>query len=252
MNDTAIILTAFGTSTEARTTYDLFEAQARKIFPQHDIHWAYTSRTLRAAMALKGILWRSPEELLRDLPERGYGRAVIQSLHIVPGREFEKIASAAEKAPLPVAVGKPLLSCSADCSLVLDALAASIPDPASTITVLAGHGTPHPAATAMYSEFSLQLHVRYTENVYLCMVEGEPSWQGTRMRINKSSLQRVCIIPFMFVAGDHILHDVLGDGDSWLTQLDGFEVDALRSGLGHNPAVADIFFQHMQAALNRL
>ncbi len=106
MNDTAIILTAFGTSTEARATYDFFEAQARERFPQHDIHWAYTSRTLRAKMALKGILWRSPEELLRELPERGYRRAVIQSLHIVPGKEFDKIAAAAAQAPLPAAVGK--------------------------------------------------------------------------------------------------------------------------------------------------
>ena len=154
--DTAIILTAFGTSTEARATYDFFEARVRERFPQHDILWAYTSRTLRAKMALQGILWRSPEELLRDLPERGYGRAVIQSLHIVPGKEFEKIAAAAAQAPLPAAVGKPLLSCSADCALVLDALAAHIPDPASTITVLAGHGTPHHEATAMYNEFSRQ------------------------------------------------------------------------------------------------
>ena len=252
MNDTAIILTAFGTSTEARATYDVFEAGVLQQFPQYDIHWAYTSRTLRAKMALKGIVWRSPAELLRDLPERGYRSAVIQSLHIVPGKEFEKIAVAAAQAPLPAAVGRPLLSCSADCSLVLDGLAAHIPDPASTITVLAGHGTPHHEATAIYNEFSRQLHVRYSENVYLCMVEGEPSWEETLKRIQKSPLRRVRIVPFMFVAGDHILHDVLGAGNSWLAQLEGYEVDALRSGLGHNPAVVDVFFQHMQAALTLL
>ncbi len=84
------------------------------------------------------------------------------------------------------------------------------------------------------------------------MVEGEPSWEETLKRIQKSPLRRVRIVPFMFVAGDHILHDVLGDGNSWLAQLEGYEVDALRSGLGHNPAIADIFFQHMQAALTLL
>jgi sirohydrochlorin cobaltochelatase len=251
-NDTAIILTAFGTSTEARATYNFFEEKVRERFPQYDIHWAYTSLTLRAKMARKGVLWHSPEELLRDLPERGYRRAVMQSLHIVPGREFEKIAAAAAQAPLPAAVGKPLLSCSADCSLVLDVLAAHIPDPTASITVLAGHGTPHYEATALYSEFSRQLRLRYAKNVHLCMVEGVPSWEETLKRIRKSPLRRVRIIPFMFVAGDHILHDVLGDGGSWLSQLEEYEVDALRSGLGHNSAIVDIFFQHMRAALTLL
>ena len=250
--DTAIILSAFGTSTEARATYGFFEARVREHFPQYDIHWAYTSRTVRAKMARKGIIWHSPEELLRYLPERGYRRAVIQSLHIVPGKEFEKIAAAAAQAPLSAAVGKPLLSCSADCSLVLDVLSAHIVDPASTITVFAGHGTPHHEATALYSEFSRQLRLRYAENVHLCMVEGEPSWDETLKRLQKSALRRVRIIPFMFVAGDHILHDVLGEGDSWLAQLEGYEVHALRSGLGYNSAIVDIFFQHMQAALTRL
>jgi len=252
MTDTAIILTTFGTSTEARATYALFEAQARERFPEHDILWAYTSRTLRAKMALQGIIWRSPEALLRDLPERGYRRAVIQSLHIVPGKEFDKIVAAAAQAPLPSTVGMPLLSCSADCALVLDALAASIAGPASAITVLAGHGTPHHEATALYSEFDRQLQKRYPKNVHLCMVEGNPTWDDTLACIQKSLLRRVRIVPFMFVAGDHIMHDVLGDDDSWASQLEGYKLEALRGGLGHNPAIVDIFFQHMQDALTRL
>ena len=252
MTDTAIILTAFGTSTEARTTYAFFEAQAHERFPQHDILWAYTSRTLRAKMAHQGIIWRSPEELLQDLPDRWYRRAVIQSLHIVPGREFEKLVAAAAHAPFPTAVGQPLLSCSADCIQVLDTLAANIADPASTITVLAGHGTPHHEARALYSEFARHLRKRYPENVHLCMVEGEPSWDETLKRLQKSALRRVRFVPFMFVAGDHIIHDVLGDGDSWASQLEGYEIEAPRSGLGFHQGIVEIYFQHMQDALNRL
>lgn len=252
MNDTAIIMTAFGTSTEARATYDFFEAQAREHFPQHDIFRAYTSRTLRAKMALNGIIWRSPDELLHDLPEQGYQCAVIQSLHIVPGREFEKIAAAAAYAPLPTAVGRPLLSCSADCAQVLDALAADIADPALTITVLAGHGTPHHEARALYGEFARQLRKRYPKNVHLCMVEGEPSWDETLKSMKKSALRRVRFVPFMFVAGDHIIHDVLGDGDSWASQLEGYEIEALRSGLGLHRGIAEMYFQHVQDALKSL
>ena len=252
MHDTAIILTAFGTSTEARTTYAFFETQARERFPDHDIFRAYTSRTLRAKMALQGIIWPSPEELLHDFSELGYRRAVMQSLHIAPGKEFEKIVSASAQAPLPTAVGQPLLSCSADCALALDALAADIADPASTLTVLAGHGTPHHEACALYSEFARWLRNRYPKNVHLCMVEGEPSWNETLRCIQKSALRRVRIVPFMFVAGDHILHDVLGDDDSWASQLEGYEIEALRNGLGLNQGIVEIYFQHLQDALKRL
>jgi len=250
MNDTAIILTAFGTSTEARSTYAFFEVCARERFPRHDILWAYTSRTLRKKMALDGIIWQSPEELLRDLPERGYGRAVVQSLHIVPGREFEKIAAAASHSALPATVGKPLLSCSTDCMLVLDALAADIADPSACITVLAGHGTPSHEAQALYGTFARELQKRYPENVHLCMVEGAPAWDDTLRRIKESPLRRLRFVPFMFVAGDHIARDVLGETDSWASQLERYEVEAIRSGLGLNRAVVDIFFAHLQNALN--
>ena len=250
--DTALILTAFGTSTEARTTYEFFEAHVREFFPQYDIHWAYTSRTLRAKMALQGIMWRNPDEFLLDLPERGYSRAVIQSLHIVPGKEFEKIVKAAAQAPLPTTVGMPLLSCIADCELVLDALASDIADPASSTTVLAGHGTPHTEATALYNEFARQLRKRYPKNVHLCMVEGEPSWDDTLKCIHNSLLRRVRIVPFMFVAGDHIVHDVLGDDDSWASQLGGYEIDAQCRELGLNQGIMEIYFQHLQDAIKRL
>ena len=249
---TAIVLTAFGTSTEARGTYTFFEEQARRQFPDHDVLWAYTSRTLRAKMAREGEVWLSPEELLRELPARGYSAAAIQSLHVVPGIEFEKITAAAAHAPLPTAVGAPLLSCSADCGAVLDALARDIGDPSACITVLAGHGTPHHGAQSLYGEFSRLLSARYPENVHVCMVEGDPSWEDALVRIRRSSCRRVRLVPFMFVAGDHIVNDVLGDDDSWASQLDGYAVEGSRRGLGLNRAIDEIYFLHLQEALNRL
>ena len=250
--DTAIILTAFGTSTEARSTYDFFEAQARKRFPLHDVFWSYTSRTLRAKMALDDILWRSPEELLHDLPVLGYRRAVIQSLHIVPGKEFEKIVTAAVQAPLPTAVGNPLLSCNSDCAPVLESVVADISDQPSTITVLAGHGTSHHEACSLYSEFGRHLRKRYPKNVLLCMVEGEPSWNEILKSIQKSPLRRIRFVPFMFVAGDHIIHDVLGDDDSWASHLEGYEIDAQCRGLGLNQGIIEIYLQHLQDAIKSL
>ena len=252
MNDTAIILAAFGTSTEARDTYAFFDARVREQFPGYDILWAYTSRTLRGKMAREGLVWQSPEELLLELPEKGYKQAVVQSLHIVPGREFEKIAAAAQQAPLPVSVGRPLLAGKKDCDDVLASRAGDIADPAGCITVVVGHGTKHAGAHNMYLLFQGCLKKRYPGNVFLSMVEGDPSWPETLQAIRKSAIRNIKFLPLMFVAGDHIINDVLGAANSWAAQLAGFTLAAQTKGLGHHAQVVKIYFQHLQDALNRV
>lgn len=252
MSETAIILSAFGTSTEARDTYAFFEARVRERFPGNDILWAYTSRTLRGKMAREGVVWQSPQELLRELPGKGYAKAVLQSLHIVPGKEFDKIVAAAQEAPFPVLVGRPLLAAKKDCEDVLAALAADIADPDTCITVVVGHGTPHEAAQSAYHHFNQVLAARYPRNVFLAMVEGEPDWAAAIQAIRQSSIRKVKFVPLMFVAGDHIACDVFGDSDSWASQLAGYALEAPAKGLGFNEQVIHIYFQHLQEALNRV
>jgi len=249
-NDTAIVLTAFGTSTAARDTYAFFEARVRERFPDYDVLWAYTSHTLRAKMAREGRVWQSPHEILQELPLKGYKKAVLQSLHIVPGKEFEKIVAAAQQAPLPVAVGRPLLAGKHDCDAVLAALSGDIPDPAASITVVVGHGTPHAGAQNIYRLFQRCLTERYPHNVFLSMVEGDPSWDETVQAVRQSPIKNIKFLPLMFVAGDHIINDVLGDADSWAAQLAGYRLEARTKGLGFNGQVIKIYFQHLHEALN--
>lgn len=249
MSDTALVLAAFGTSTEARDTYAFFEARARERFPHHDIFWAYTSHTLRGKMAREGLAWQSPEELLRELAGKGYAQAVLQSLHIVPGREFEKVMAAARQAPLPVSVGGPLLACSGDCSAAAGALEGDIADPTGCITVVVGHGSPDEAAQNAYRQFSHCLAVRYPCNVLLAMVEGEPAWDAALHAIRLSGIKKVKFLPLMFVAGDHIANDVLGDTDSWAAQLAGYDLQVATRGLGFNDRVVHLYFEHLQEAL---
>ena len=40
----AIVLTAFGTTTNAFSTYQNIENQVKERFPGHEIRWAYTSK----------------------------------------------------------------------------------------------------------------------------------------------------------------------------------------------------------------
>jgi len=253
MSKQALVLTAFGTSTKARDTYEYCEKRLRERFPGQDIFWAFSSSMLRAKMSAENLHWNSPGQVLKQLGQQGYTRAAVQSLHVVPGIEFDKVQSVDIPAGLAVAVGRPLLDCEADCRRVLDALAVRIPGPSDAFTVLAGHGTPHSGANDMYRLFERCLEERCGTQVCLAMVEGMPSWEQALAKIRRSGLQAVSIVPLMFVAGEHIMNDVLGDRDgSWKSSLSGFRVDGSAGGLGLNDNILTIYADHIEAALQQL
>jgi sirohydrochlorin cobaltochelatase len=249
----ATVLTAFGVSTSAKETYLFFEQIFRKRFPDEAVYWAYSSKTLRHAMKEKGVSWESPENILSRLKMKGYTSAVLQSLHIVSGIEFDKVLSAAKQAPINVSVGMPLLTNESDCNRAIDAISSEISDPMERITVLAGHGTVHPRARSKYALFEKCLKLRYPKNVHLCMVEGEPSFPSVYEKIKKADIRNIKFVPLMFVAGEHIFSDVLGNQkESWKSRLTGFDIEVCEKGLGFNEKILEIYFDHMQNAMDQL
>jgi len=250
MSGQALILGAFGTSTAARNTYDFFDTQARRYFPQHGIFWAFTSHMLRTITAGSAPGMESVEAVLARVGQAGYRRIVLQSLHVAPGSEYEKLAAAARLQGGAVKIGQPLLASDDDCRMVIDALARRFADPSAAVTVLVAHGSAHRGAAASYGRFGQLLAERSVPNVHLCMVEGEPSWQHMLGKIKASRLKRVKFIPLMFVAGEHMISDVLGDqADAWVRQLPGWEIDATERGLGWNEEIVRIYLDHASAAL---
>ncbi len=251
VNDRALVLAAFGTSTVARDTYDFFDDLARRRFPQHDIFWAFSSQMLREAMASRQMTMESPDEVLNRLRHTGYRQIVLQSLHVVLGFEFKKLAAAARTHGSLVSLGRPLLADEADCRRTIEALAERIPDTHDRITVLVGHGSTYAEAAATYVQFDRLLAGRFPSHAHLCMVEGEPSWESIRGKIITSGIKKIRFIPLMFVAGEHMLSDVLGDQEtSWIRQLPGWEIDGTERGLGWNEKVAKIYLDHAADAMS--
>ena len=253
MKDRAIVLAAFGTSTEARDTYSFFEKNIRRRFAEEDIFWSFTSKILRKKTRNDKEPWKSPAQVLKTLGDLGYKNVVIQSLHVVAGIEFEKLTRSGRRSGLNISVGLPLLSSEIDCYRTIDKLVDDIPDPDNSVTVFVGHGTPHSSAAAMYMQFEECVRSQYPFNVHVSMIEGPPYWKLALEEIRKNPLKKIKIIPLMFVAGDHILNDVLGDDeDSWKTQLEGYEIDSSAKGLGYNKNIHKIYFDHMSDAIERL
>jgi sirohydrochlorin cobaltochelatase len=255
MDTIPVIAAAFGTSTQAQDTYRFFEERFRSAFPGRTLLWAYTSRMLREKMNQRQAGWKSLEEVLYDLEQQGCERAVIQSLHVIPGVEFHKIAAAAGATRIRTAIGRPLLCSDEDCLNVIDALADRIFCGDGRATVLVGHGTYH-LAGAVYARLEKIVSARYPEHVHVSVVEGEPSWEAARAALQRSAAKTVKFIPLMFVAGEHIMNDVLGAGtndeeSSWRSQLAGLEIDGAEKGLGFNEKIVAMYLAHMKAAMEK-
>ncbi len=179
----AIVLVAFGTSTKAFETYKYFEDKVKERFPDHEIRWAYTSKIVREK--LKEEQQRELPDLtqtLEDLKAKGVTQVAVQSLHVVPGEEWEKKVKICQETPgLKIALGKPLLSSLSDRQRVLQALAKDFPaDFKENAVLLVGHGSPSPAGM---QGISLLVHPdAFQVKREKCLFRGDRRPTGTEKR----------------------------------------------------------------------
>jgi len=255
----AIVLAAFGTSTKAFETYNHFEQQVKARFPGYEIRWAFTSRKIRDKLAQeKGQRLNDLPTTLQALKAAGFNRVAVQSLHVVPGEEWDKkVVEESRKVPgLQVALGKPLLSSPEDEARVLKAIAQSFPqDLKNTAVVLVAHGSPSPEGTAAYLAFSRLLVSQY-QNVFLGTVEGKPTREEAMAAVKQANPATVVLMPFLFVAGEHVANDILGDNpESWKSELlkqKAYRIQEITQGLGYQEGIVNIYLDHLAQALQSL
>jgi sirohydrochlorin cobaltochelatase len=257
----AIVLVAFGTSTKAFATYHHFEEKVKARFPNYDIRWAFTSVKIRHKLAQeKGQRLNDLPTTLRQLKAAGFTRVAVQSLHVVPGEEWDKkVVEGSRTIPgLKVALGKPLLSSQQDQERVIQALAQTFPkDLKATAVVLVGHGSPSPEGTATYLAFNRRLRAHYPQqNVFFGTVEGKPTREEALEAVKKSGADTVILRPFLFVAGEHVANDILGDNpESWKSELlkqKAYRIEGITQGLGYQNGVVNIYLDHLARALKSL
>ena len=110
-----ILLVTFGTSiSEAQKAFDNIDSQFKKAFPNTEIRWAYTSKFIRKKLKRQGVNIDSPAEALAKMGEDGFSHVAVQSLHMIPGFEYDDLVTtvkAFNKMPKGIKVallGKPL------------------------------------------------------------------------------------------------------------------------------------------------
>lgn len=256
MSKKALAVISFGTTyPAARRAIAEIEQTLCAAFPDYDFFRAFTSGVvIRKIERQEGIKIPTPEQLMAQLAADGYDEVVCQSLHVMPGIEYEKMLG--QLAPYRerfsrLAVGKPMLYELADfehiCAGLLEVMGPRADD---TAYVYMGHGTEH-YANATYSQVENIFRFLGEDRVIVGTVEGFPALEHVRHGLQKLAVRKVILAPFMIVAGDHAQNDLAGDEeDSWKSVLeaDGYEVATDLRGLGELKTVQRLFAQHARDA----
>ncbi len=262
----AILLVAFGTSyKEARVSYDNIEKHVKSAFPDIEVRWAYTSNMIRKKILSRDKLYiPDPIVALSKLQDEGFTKVIVQSLHVIPGYEFEDLSNVVStfgqlksnkgRPDFKVLVlGKPIMYDEEATEEFIDALSPFIEENKDKAIVFMGHGTEH-FANAAYSQLELLISERF-KNVVIGTVEGYPDLDFVKEKLKEIGKRNVVIAPLMIVAGDHARNDMAGDeADSWKMQLkqEGYKVEPFIHGLGENDKVAEIFVKRIKENIGLL
>jgi sirohydrochlorin cobaltochelatase len=272
--DPAIIIVAFGTTTKASSTYDFFDAQLKKELPDKykniNINWAFTSSIVRERVNEKrekegkSDRMLSLAQVLANLMDQGYKKVAIASLHIFPGQEYEEmvqVIDAFKTLGLNIHYGGTLLSHWSDFPTVLKSLEPDFLTPEQGCNIIIAHGTPQTSnySNNTYLGLDRYLSSKY-KNVYIGTISGILTREQLMENIKRCKVKKIRVIPFLYVAGDHVVNDAMGEKPdkngniSWKMELEknGFTVessDDVFKGLGYYPDINRIFITQLVKTL---
>ncbi|MBU0946141.1 MAG: sirohydrochlorin cobaltochelatase [Proteobacteria bacterium] len=247
-----IVITAFGTTSRALSTYSFLDTLIRNRFPEHEVLWSFSSRAITAERKGTNALGHpAPEFVLQQLSEQGHKYAILQSAHLWPGHEFHKLVKIGHRCPLTVSLGMPLLSSPLDYEKLCPCLDNIAHAHKNRALIIAGHGTSHPAWSG-YFALDHFLRKRFGNHIFMALLKGYPTPAEMIQQVKDAGFDSACLLPFMLVAGRHFERELTGSGpDSWQSQLSraGISLQAIDHGLGMMEGVAEIFCDHISEAL---
>lgn len=257
-----ILLVTFGTSIpRAQEAFRHIEEKVRQAFPETEIRWAYTSNIIRNKLRRQGTNIDSPTEALAKMGAKGFTHVAVQSLHMIPGEEFENLARTVRafhhipKGLQEVRLGTPLLTTHEDnlrMSRFIEEEFGSLTGKHEAL-VFMGHGTHH-HANIHYPAFQYYLN-RQNDRIFLGTVEGFPELEDVLPVLEEEGIKEITLLPFMTVAGDHAINDMAGEEeDSWKSQLEskGYTVQPILKGLAEYEEVVDIWIDHLKCVMGEL
>jgi len=242
----AIIAVHFGTTNDAARvlSIDRFNQAMQQAFPKYDFREAWTSRTIIKKVKEKEIFKQTPSEVLEQLKLDGFTHILIQSSNIVDGTEMEYLRhdiSYFKKDFKEIRISQPLLMDADDYAKAIDA-ETKIHKDKKSINVFVCHGSTG-AVNAQYTMLDYMLRDKGLTNWQVATIEGYPTMDNLIKNLKAQNIKKVNLIPFMFVAGDHVQNDI---AITWKKALEskGFKVKPYTKGIGENDAIISIYVDH--------
>ncbi len=263
IGENEILIVSFGTSynDSRRLNIGGIEEAVEKAFPDWSVRRAFTSTIIiKHVKDRDGEVIDNIDEALERAVKNNVKKLVVQPTHLMKGIEYEELMDAVAKYSdsfEKIVVGEPLLSSDEDFEKVAKIVSDDLKDENNEKTAICfmGHGTEH-QSNACYSKMQETFRGMGLNNFYVGTVEAEPSFQDVIDEVKaEGKYENVILKPLMVVAGDHANNDMAGDeDDSWMSLFadEGFEVEAIITGLGMMPEIQEIYVEHINAAMEQI
>lgn len=268
MNKKAIVLVSFGSVDAAalQRTLDPLEERFQQAFPEWEICRAFSSQAVRDKLAARsGIQVDDIEESLRKLSCEAFEEVYVQPLFLTVDATLQgvqKYIAAEARKPAwktkTLALARPLLlSLGAkdhpdDYVLAIEALQQQWPAlKEKQAVLLACNGVQQ----MEYAVLQLKLEAAGYDRIFVSVTDGFPDLANAIAKMKAKQVQDVLIVPFMLLAGEHILNYLNGakaDSPRLILEQAGFKAQVLAKGLGENQSIQELFIQHVKDKLQAI
>lgn len=268
MNKKAIVLVSFGSVDAAalQRTLDPLEERFQQAFPEWEICRAFSSQAVRDKLAARsGIQVDDIEESLRKLSCEAFEEVYVQPLFLTVDATLQgvqKYIAAEARKPAwktkTLALARPLLlSLGAkdhpdDYVLAIEALQQQWPAlKEKQAVLLACNGVQQ----MEYAVLQLKLEAAGYDRIFVSVTDGFPDLANAIAKMKTKQVQDVLIVPFMLLAGEHILNYLNGakaDSPRLILEQAGFKAQVLAKGLGENQSIQELFIQHVKDKLQAI
>ncbi len=281
-SDTALLLVTFGSTwDDPQQTYRAQVEQFSSAFPGTDIFFSFTSKTcINRWLASTGEAFVTPDLYLASFIEKNYKNVYVQSLHVIPGEEFQLLRDHYVKTCYnfqvrdmtperdPAVCGEALLHSDDDIEAVGRILVESFEAQlrAGEAVAFIGHGNPladYAHANVPYWKIEAFMKEYAQEkygngNIFVGTVDDPTMLLDYVVEsITAAGFPKdktVNLQPLMSIAGDHANNDMAAEDDpeSWASTLKAAgwsKINSIKKGLGDYPAINKIWIEHLKYAI---
>ena len=256
MDKKAILLVSIGTSQiEAleRSSLQLLE-EIKDRFKGYAYYMAISSEfILNKLNKLNEVHYMSVQEAFQNMQLDGIQEVFVQPTFLLNGLESDKLRVLVEENQnnfKKIEIGSPLLAKKEEYVDILQALLTEAKLDDDEALLLIGHGTTHSANTT-YQNLEYTAYIQGMRSIFVGTMDGGKSQRMLLRKLNAAGYRKICILPFLFVAGYHAWKDISADENSWRSVLEEaeYEVRPVIKGLGEQKQIRDIFLKHLESLL---